>query len=167
MHSADDWFVIHAQPRHEVVAEDSLSRLQVETFLPRLRQWRTVRRRRQLVTGPLFPGYLFARFDPAARWRAVNFARGVTRIVTFGETPAMVPDALVAGITARMEDGAVVVRPRFAPGDRVRVAWGPLEGLEAVFEKELSDQQRVVLLFKAVAFPARVVVDATQIERAS
>jgi transcriptional antiterminator RfaH len=167
MSSASDWYLVHTQPRREMEAEQSLARLGVETFFPRLRQQRIVRRRPQVVTGPLFPGYVFARFDPGTRWRAVNFAHGVTRVVMFGETPAMVTDDLVAGIAARMEDGAVVVRPKFGPGDRVRVTWGPLEGLEAIFERELTDQQRVVLLFRAAAFPARVVVDASQIERAS
>ncbi len=162
-----DWFLVHTQPRQELVAEQSLLRLGVETFFPRIRQQRVIRRRPRVVTGPLFPGYVFARFDVATRWRAVNYACGVTRIVVFGETPAVVPDELVSGLVARMEEGAVVVRQRFAAGDRVRVSWGPFEGLEALFERELSDQQRVVLLLQTVGFPARVVVDVTQVERAS
>jgi transcriptional antiterminator RfaH len=163
MRSATDWYLVHTQPRHEVTAEQSLVRLGVETFLPRLRQERVIRRRRQTVTGPLFPGYLFARFDFDTRWRAVNFAHGVSRIVVFGETPAVVADEIVTGIQDRMEDGAVVVRRRFHPGDKVRVGWGPLEGLEAIFEREMTDQQRVVLLLDSLSFRARVVVDLAQV----
>ena len=41
------------------------------TFFPRLRQKRRVRRKYEWVTGPLFPRYLFALFDYAARIREV------------------------------------------------------------------------------------------------
>ena len=157
------WYLVRSQPRQEVVAEQSLGRLGVETLSPRLRQERVIRRRRQTVVGPLFPGYLFARFDFDTRWRAVNFAHGVSRIVQFGDQPAVVDDEVVQEIRGRMEHGAVVLRPRFASGDRVRVAWGPFEGLEAVFEKEMTDQQRVLLLLESLSFHARIVVDAEQI----
>jgi transcriptional antiterminator RfaH len=161
--STTDWYLLHTKPRQEVVAEQGLARLGVETFFPRLREDRVIRRCRQTVTGPLFPGYLFARFDFETRWRAVHFAHGVSRIVLFGDEPAMVADHVVTGIQQRMEDGAVVVRPRFRPGDKVRVAWGPFEGLEAIFEKHLTDQQRVVLLFQSLSFQARIVVDLDQV----
>lgn len=53
--------------------------------------------------------------------------------------------------------------PGYRPGDRVLVGFGPLEGLEAVFEREIGDQQRVVLLFRTLSFQARVVVDLAQV----
>lgn len=161
--SATDWYLVRSRPRQEVVALQSLQRLGVETFLPLIREQRVIRRCRRTVTGPLFPGYLFARFDLETRFRAVNFAHGVRELVAFGDTPAVVPDEMVEAILGRMEDGAVVVRPSFRPGDRVRVGWGPFEGLEAVFECELSEQQRVVLLFESLSFQARVVVDLAQV----
>jgi len=51
----------------------------------------------------------------------------------------------------------------FTPGQKVRIQDGPLQGLEAIFEREMSDRQRVVLLLQSVAYQARVVVHVDQI----
>ena len=161
--ATSSWYLLQSRPRLEVVAEQSLHRLGIEVLLPRIRENRVIRRRPCTVTGPLFPGYLFGRFDVATQFRAASYAHGVRRVVTFGDDLAVVTPDIVEGIRARLQDGAVLVRPAPKPGDRVRVEWGPLEGLEAVFERELSDQQRVVLLFQRLAYQARVVVEADQV----
>jgi transcriptional antiterminator RfaH len=139
----------------------------MEVFCPRLRQVKTVRRRRKSVVVPLFPGYLFSRFCVEDQYRAVVYARGVRRIVCFGTTPAPVDDRLVEGIRDRLVDGyATIATPRFAVGQSVRISEGSLCGLEAVFERELSGTQRAVLLLKTLSFQARVIVDLDHIAAA-
>jgi transcriptional antiterminator RfaH len=153
------WYAVSAKPRQEEVAALNLRRLGVETFYPQLREDRVIRRRRQTVVSPLFPGYLFARFDVERHFRAVNFAQGVRRLVTFGAELGRVDPAVIDGIRARMENGYVRLRPApLAPGQRVRLGSGPLQGLEAVFERETSGGERVVLLLRLLARGARVVV---------
>ena len=93
-----NWYAIHAKPRQESVAVLSLQREKVETFFPQLRRKRTIRRVRKWVTGPLFPGYFFARFDAQRDARLVRYATGVIKVVSFGDQPAIVEDAIIEAI---------------------------------------------------------------------
>lgn len=166
MASPLSWYVARTRPRQEVVAEHNLRQLGLETLLPLLRQDEartTMARRRPRVAAPLFPGYLFVRFDVERHLRAVSFARGVRHLLTLGGGLAVVPTDVVEAIVRRLEDGVVVLRPSWRPGDRVRLGPGPLEGLEAIFERELTDQQRVVVLLRCLTYEARVIVDLAQV----
>ncbi|MGH2359564.1 MAG: transcription termination/antitermination protein NusG, partial [bacterium] len=116
------------------------------------------------VTGPLFPGYLFARLNVEEHYRAVTYARGVRRIVAFGSTPATVDEDLIQGMRTRLCNGCVSLTPRLpAPGQVVKIQDGPLSGIEAVFEREMPDRQRVVLLLRTLAYQARVIVPFEQV----
>jgi transcriptional antiterminator RfaH len=153
------WFAVSTKPHQERIAERTLQRLGIETFCPLLRERKWIRRRQQTKVGPLFPGYLFARFCIEESYRAVIYARGVKSIVRFGPDPAVVDETLIEGIKARLDEGYLTVpTTSFRPGQIVRIANGALNGLEAVFEKELTGSQRAILLLKALALKARVVV---------
>lgn len=155
-----DWYAVNTKPREELLAQMNLQRLGVDAFLPRLKQQKVIRRRWQTVIGPLFPGYIFARFNIDTHFRAVNYARGVRRVVTFGSVPAAVDEAIIEAIQSQLHEGYVILRPTsLKPGQVVRIHDGPFQGLQAVFERELSDQQRVVLLLQTLSYQARVVVD--------
>jgi transcriptional antiterminator RfaH len=155
-----NWFAVKTKPHQEHVAQLNLQRLGVETFLPEIKQNKVIRRKRQSVIGPLFPGYLFARFFLNTHYRAVTYARGVQKVVAFGPTPATVDDGIIEGIKSKFEDGYVTVpQPTFTPGQLVRIHQGPLQGMEAIFEREMSDNQRATLLLRTLAFQARVIVD--------
>jgi len=161
------WYAIQIKPHQERFAAMSLSRLEVETFTPLLKRIRLVRGKRQEVTQPLFPGYLFARFDADTRYRAVNYAAGVRRVVAWGSSPVIVEDSLIVSIQSRLQNGCVVVQPpSFSPGQTVRILDGPLQGLSAVFERELNGEQRVVLLLQALSCTAHVVIDRGDVELA-
>jgi transcriptional antiterminator RfaH len=158
------WYAVNTKPRQENLAELTLQRLGVETFNPRLKQNRLIRKRLQTIVCPLFPGYLFARFNLGIQYRTVNFARGVQKIVSFGSTPATVDEEMVESIKSMLQDGCVIVQtPSFSAGQTVRVQSGPLKGLEAIFEREMGDHQRAVLLLKTLSYQARVVVDLDQV----
>ncbi len=158
------WFAISTKPHQERIAEGTLQRLGIETFCPLLRERKWIRRRQETKVSPLFPGYLFARFSMKESYRAVLYARGVKSIVRFGHDPAVVDDSLIEGLKARLDEGCLSVPTRsFRPGQIVRIANGTLNGLEAIFERELTGSQRAILLLKALAFNARVVVALEQI----
>ena len=155
-----NWFAVHTQPHQENLSELNLRRLGIETFLPRLKQRKIVRRAVRTVVAPLFPGYLFARFDLDTDYRAVNYAHGVRRIVSFGSVPAKVDDSFIESIKARLqEDGAALQEHSFVPGQSVRIQGGAFQGLEAVFERELSDRQRAMVLLQMLSGQARMIVD--------
>lgn len=154
------WYVVRTKPRQERMAEFHLRQLSVETFLPLLKHQMTVRRQEQTRIEPLFPRYLFARFELADHYRAVSFSRGVVNIVEFGLKPAEVSEGLIDGIKSRMVEGCVVpVSERFEHGQIVHITDGPLAGLEAVFVKELKEQHRVMLLLRALGLSATLTMD--------
>lgn len=159
------WFLVHVKSRAEKAAGVHLERLGVEYFCPQFKQKKIIRRVRREVVVPFFPGYVFVKFDPLLQFRAVQYATGVRRIVTFGDALARVDSSIVETLRERMTMGCVHVSnsSSFQPGQKVRIHEGPLQGFEAVFESEMSDRQRVTLLLKTVAYQARVIVPVTQI----
>ena len=158
------WYAVRTKPNQERQAELSVQRLGVETFYPQMKQRRVIRRREQMIIGSLFPGYLFARLNMAVHYRAAKYARGVLDLVAFGSIPAIVDDEIIEGMRARLRDGCLTLpAPALTPGEVVRIQAGPLQGLEAVFEREMSDHQRVVLLLRTLTYQARVIVPFEQV----
>jgi transcriptional antiterminator RfaH len=154
------WYAVNTKIHCEAVACASLDHLGIEVFLPILREQKVLRGKRRPSTSPLFPRYLFAKFDVSNKLRAVTYARGVKNIVTFGEAPAMVDESIIQNIRNQTTDGVIELSEnRFAPGQVVRIQEGPLYGLEAVFKKKLDGTSRAELLLKAISFQARLIVD--------
>jgi transcriptional antiterminator RfaH len=153
------WYAVHTKSHQESYAALNLATHGIETFCPKIRQKKVIRRTEQVVAGPLFPGYLFARFDTDTQYRAVAYARGVKSIVAFGAVPAVVDEEIIESIRSRMLEGYLTVpSPSFKRGETVRIQAGPLHGLEAIFEQAMSDRQRAVLLLRTLAYQARLVV---------
>jgi transcriptional antiterminator RfaH len=161
------WYVIRTKPHQERRAEFHLRQLCVETFLPLLKQHKKIRRVNKMVVEPLFPSYLFAKFDISDRYRTVNFTRGVMKIVEFDMRPAQVSESLIQAIRARLEDEYVTRKAeRFQKGQNVQIMDGPLAGLEAVFIREMTEQHRVLLLLNTIQLHAKLTVDIDQISPA-
>lgn len=154
-----NWLAVNTKPWQEGHVESQLRQFGVETFFPRIRKTKVIRRKRVLKTDPLFPGYLFVRCNMQDNVRAVSYTRGVRRIVTFGTSPATVSEEFIEGLQCRLENDILEWnQQKFSPGQHVRIHEGALYGLEAVFQRELSDSQRAVLLVRALAYQARVVI---------
>src|SRR3954464_6652979 len=91
-----NWYCVHTKPQKEAqVATYCCDTLKLETYFPRLRQFRTIRRVRKLVTRPLFPRYLFCRFDASLSYRSVRYAPDVLDLVRSGSQPAVVSESLI------------------------------------------------------------------------
>jgi transcriptional antiterminator RfaH len=156
-----NWYAIHTKPCREVVAAMKIKRLGVEVFLPQVKQQKRVWGVTQMVIKPLFAGYLFARFSPAAYLHLIHYARGVQRVVGSGNSPLPVDDRIILAIRLRIsEEGYVRIKPQpMQRGDRVVVQEGPLQGLSGIFEQALDDRERAVILLEAIAYQARVLTE--------
>jgi transcription antitermination factor NusG len=94
---------------------------------------------------PLFPGYLFSRFDIADRLRVLN-CPGVSRIVGAGNAPVPIEDGEVDAIrTLVASKVALTPWPYLRTGQRVRLAHGPLAGLEGLVIRAPEGGLRVVV----------------------
>lgn len=155
-----NWYAINTKACREAVAAMNIKRLGLEVFLPQVRQQKRVWGVAQMVIKPLFAGYLFARFSPAAYLHLIQYARGVRRVVGSGESPLPVDDEIILAIRSRIgEEGYVRIEPRpMQRGDRVMVQEGPLQGLSGIFEEALDERERVVILLDAITYQARVLI---------
>ena len=144
------WYAVHTQPGKEAQALEHLERQGFESFLPRYLKRRSHARRVTMVPAPLFPRYLFVSFDPdQQRWRAIRSTRGVIGLVSNGDTPVPVPEAIVEEIGGRRDADGYVVLARHLDlkrGMRIRIDAGPFQGTEAIFEAKRDDERVIALL---------------------
>jgi transcriptional antiterminator RfaH len=120
------------------------------------------------LTKPLFPGYMFARFNARKQLAKISFTRGVHHVVSFGGEPTPVEDEIIAIISERIdENGFVKIGDELKQGDKVVIKAGPLKDFEGVFERELNDSERISVLLTTINYQGRVVVNRDLLERAS
>lgn len=165
-----NWYAIQTKPHREDQAASNIGRLGLAVLLPKVKRERLEYGNRAVSIKPLFPGYLFARFSPSSHLRSIRYARGVNRVVCFGELPVPLSEEVVDTIKARVgRDGFVNLNSSksFRKGDQVVVNEGPLQGLAGVFEQELSDGERAVVLLKTVEYQARVLVEKLRLSAPS
>jgi len=160
-----EWFCLKTKPQRERFALEHLNRQNIEAFLPLARRRRVSGSRVAWRIAPLFTRYLFFRFDPKASFTPVQSTRGVTSVVAFGGTPSPVPDAVIEEIRRRAKDDIVeLAEPELDEGSPVRILGGPYEGMEAIFDRKTSEQDRVIVLLEIMASIARVSIDRNLLE---
>jgi transcriptional antiterminator RfaH len=144
-----DWYLVHARPRQEGVAEVHLRRQGYEAYFPRLKLPRLRASRWVETVDALFPRYLFVGVRPGEQCLApVRSTRGVAKVVRVGERYTPVARDLLSSLRARESACGVHVLNTAAlkPGDRVNIIAGPFAGLEAVFQSQQgTDRVRVLL----------------------
>jgi transcriptional antiterminator RfaH len=143
------WFAVYARPQKESLASEHLARQGFEVFCPRYLKRRSHARRVDMVPAPLFPRYLFVRFDPQnTQWQAIRSTRGVIGLVSNGNDLVRVPDLVIDEIRTREDaDGYVVLanQLKMARGAKIRIEEGPLSSCDAIFEAQ-KDGDRVIAL---------------------
>ncbi len=157
-----NWYCLHTKPLKEnQVASYCDNQLGLETYFPRLRQQRTIRRQQRTVIGPLFPRYLFCRFDAPLFFRAVRYAPDVLTVVTAGNSPAIVEDSLIASLRdwTAPENDILTLKPTMQPGDSVQIVAGPMQGLSGTILAECNERNRVKLLLSFLQEGAHLSVD--------
>jgi transcriptional antiterminator RfaH len=142
------WYVAETLPRKEALAMEHLRRQAFQGFCPRFRKLRSHARKREQVLVPLFPNYVFIRYDAARQpWRSINGTIGVRQLIgSERNRPEAMPGAAMQYILSRCDDGLVtrlVDEPR--TGQAVRILSGPFADSLASIEA-LDDRGRVSVL---------------------
>jgi transcriptional antiterminator RfaH len=156
-----NWYAIQTKPCHEDEAATNIRRLGLDVFLPKLKRKKNAWGRCKVVIKPLFPGYIFARFSPSPYLHSIRYTRGVTRVVSAGDAPLPLDNEIISVIQSRVgKDGFVSLsKDSLKAGDQVFINDGPLQGLAGIFEQELSDGERAVVLLRTVEYQARIFVE--------
>ena len=143
-----NWYLIHTKIRQERVALENLERQGFACFLPLIRAEKLRRGAMQVVQEPLFPRYLFIRLGTGLEsqsWAPIRSTVGVSRLVTFGQTPAKIEDELISQLQVKMDSTEVQLR-HFEPGEQVVVTDGPFVGIEAIYQMADAEGRVMVLL---------------------
>jgi transcription antitermination factor NusG len=138
------WFALQVRSRKEDWVASYLEGQGFECFLPKykaIRQWSD---RKKELEQPLFPGYLFCRFDFQNR-RPLVMTPGVIQIVGVGRTPMPIEEGEMAAIQLAVSSGLPSQPwPYLEIGERVRVNYGNLSGLEGILVN-FKGNHRVIL----------------------
>lgn len=126
------WYAIRVRSKFEQGVAASLTGKGYEKYLPLYRSRRQWSDRMKDLDLPLFPGYLFCRFDVQVRLPILTIP-GVVSIVGTGKTPIAVPDQEIEMIQTMVSSGLMLRPwPQLAVGSRIVIEKGPLQGVEGV-----------------------------------
>lgn len=148
------WFALQVRSQRENHAADHLRAKGYELFLPLYTCRKRWSDRIKKVELPLFPGYLFCRFDPYDRLPIVK-TPWLLQIVGFNHIPSPVDDEEISAVRTLIASGAATQPwPFIGLGERVRIESGPLRGVVGVLTQVKRNHKLVVsitLLQRSVA----------------
>ena len=161
------WHVVHTKPRLELQALENLERQGYTCFLPTLDVQKVSRGKFRVATEPLFPRYVFIQLEHEAAdaglnkqsWAPIRSTTGVQRLVSFGTSPAVVDDALIAELVKHHETRQAPVAI-FHANDPVAIQQGAFAGVEGIYQRlaqmpsgEVRAFVLIELLNKPIALP--------------
>jgi transcriptional antiterminator RfaH len=163
------WYVVHTNPRQEERANNNLRAWGVETLNPKLRtrRYNEFTGAPTIIIQPLFPRYIFARFDAGKQLAKIWFTRGVHDVVCFGASPASVDEDIITILQSRMDENGFVKSDDLKRGDKVVIKAGPMRNFMGVFERELKASERILVLLTSINYQGRLVVERDAVERVS
>jgi transcriptional antiterminator RfaH len=150
------WYVVQSKPREEERAHHFLEEKNLQTFLPLMEVFTRRGRRSVKKEKPLFPGYLFCRFDPEESLAYVRWTKGVAKILPASVNPVPVDDALINTIRSLGQKDGIIREKPLKKNDRIRITRGPMKDILGIFEHWSSDQGRVRVLINFVNYQAAV-----------
>ena len=154
MYAMHPWFALQTRPKNERKVECLLKQKGYDCFTPVYRSKRKWSDRIVEIDFPLFPGYVFCRFNSSALGKAVS-TQGVTRVVGFGGTPAEVAREEIEALQLLTRTDFLREPWKYIPnGTLVLVETGPLAGIQGIISTDENKKQLVIsvtLLQRSVA----------------
>lgn len=148
------WYALQVRSRKEAYIANQIQAQGVECLLPLYKSVRKWSDRVKELEQPLFPGYLFCKFDFQNR-RSVVTTPGVLQVVGCGRTAVPVSEQEIHALQLAVSSGVPKQPwPYLEVGQRVRVVYGTLTGLEGILVNMKGNHRVVVsvsLLQRAVA----------------
>ena len=156
------WFALQIRSRWEGTTAGLLRGKGLETLLPTYSTKRKWSDRFKVVEAPLFPGYVFCRFDVHNRL-PVLITPGVISVVGRGKTPVAVDDREILSIQAAIGSGIRMEPwPYVEIGERVRVKDDVLDGMEGILTN-FKGSDRVVISVTLLRRSVALEIDRSRI----
>ena len=135
MQSAEEgnlWYALHVRTRFEKVVSRNLRGKGYEEFLPLYNRTSRWSDRTKQIELPLFPGYVFCRFNPVQRMPILTIP-GVNAIVGIGKSLMPVEESELASIRTLLASNLYCEPwPFLQIGQSVLVERGPLAGTQGI-----------------------------------
>ncbi len=160
------WFACKTRSRSEKKTALLLGRQGIDTYVPLVKREREWSDRTARVGFPVFPGYIFARFD-LTRLHEVLGLPLVAAVARPNGYPTPVREEVLESVR-RMVEGAneagVMPQPEdfLAVGDPVKVVSGPFEGMEGILI-EVKGTTRVAIRIPVLRQASSVEVSRTAV----
>lgn len=157
------WYVVHTKPKQESRAFENLHNQGFVCFMPTLQVQRRRGSKVVWVQEPMFSRYLFIQLSAQTQsWTPIRSTLGVSKLVSFGQQPARVPQSLIDFLQHAPLQQQLRL---FTPGADVRVADGPLKGLEGRYA-EHDGLERAFVLIELLGQPQRLSIALSSLQPA-
>ena len=140
------WYAVSTRSRQEKSAASMLENLEVAHFLPLVEEERQWSDRKQKVTLPLFPGYMFVQIARSCEFQLrVLKVPGIVDFVGNRNGPLAIPEREIENVRALVSHGVgCSPHPFLKAGDRVRVVRGALAGVEGILSRRGAQSNLVI-----------------------
>ena len=160
------WYVIQTKPKKEGESTSYLSTRGLEIFSPLIETFSSRNGRMNKELKPLFPSYIFGKFDLEKDYPLVRWARGVKKILSFGGYPTPVSEEVIEIVKVGMDiQGFVRIKHDFKTNDVVRLKSGPLKDFLGIFDRWVSDSERVRILLNLIGYQPTIEIHYSMIEK--
>ncbi len=154
------WYAIKVRTNGEVSTLAVLQSRGFDPYCPTQKERRRYTDRMKAVDVPIFPGYLFCRFNPQNKVPILS-SPGVQHIVGVAGMPAAIPDEEMKSIYRVIEAGGSA-SSYLKQGRRVRVTHGSLVGVEGVLVRDTTGD-RLVVSIELLTRSASLYIDRDQV----
>ena len=148
------WYVVQSKPREEERALHFLQKKGFHAYLPRMEVVKMRGFKNTKTQKPLFPGYLFCRFDIGENLAHVRWTQGVKKLLPESVNPISVENEVVEAIQSLGQKDGVIRKHQLEKNDRIRIARGPMKDVLGIFDHWTSDCGRVKVLLNFMNYQA-------------
>lgn len=152
------WFCLKSKPRQESVAVRNLKAVgNIDIFFPRIRRTRRGHEKNKEVVEPLFPGYVFIKFNPEDLHGTVKSTRGVLHLVSKNNKAVEVDNKVIDELKALGPEGVLsMLDEELKVGAKIKVIRGIFAGSEGEVLKLATPQKRIAVLLTLLGAPQSV-----------
>ncbi len=155
------WYLLYCKRGEQLRAKVHLENQGVECYYPEVTVEKILRGKRQWVKEPLFPCYMFIRFDyeNGPSFTTIRSTRGVADFIRFGAHPKELQGDLVyelRQLDVEEQSSAASTSPK--KGQVLKVIGGQFSGIEAIYQ-EPDGEKRSIMLIKLINQPVSMSID--------
>lgn len=148
------WYAVYTLARHEKKVAQHFDERGIAYFLPLYTSIHRWNRKTATISVPLFPGYVFVQTSRHRRYEPLGVP-GVVHFVGTAKSPTEIPAEEIESLRNVIRMGyKIEPHPYLAPGNRARIASGPMSGLTGIIQRTSGGFRSVIsvdLIMRSVA----------------